>query len=884
MGTKKKTHEELVKQINVKVDFADKVYKKMRADRYGITYCCPYDLDSAVLDNNICHWQDIKIDPLPEAFNKVYTVDPVANYCEPPGVWNQTLGICEAAVTATTVGTTSYTDAEALPNGDPTVVEAESNYSYGKDCPVIFDAISGTAGGGTNATFIQRAWWRTYDATTNGPINQQVAGVTEVSLVNALARSPQPQWPGNTTLSFTFPLKLTASGTYYFFMAADNQFGFSTTTGGTTTDHIVLSDNVQLMAEVATANGQSPSAAVIPDKLTPTECVNRTRAHCPTSVDCLSYTRGFLYPITLGAGCHTLEVRGKNIGSLGMFACAIFKNTKTEIVNATSRASLNEIFATDTVNAFYSNISASTPYSCPPPSTLYTSAPFSADCPGCRTETSTQTLECPEGFVYNSTTDKCEGSFGSCDTETIYIEVVNQNGDPMPYYDFIWNGGNLTTDQDGKYTLVIQNASSDNNHILNLCQCITTSGGCAEQLITITVTDPTVEVCEYPDLPCDCTAPGLWEKEFIDATTIVLTFRDPNLLNASNDILSYVFEWRPKTSVSTTAWTQIPVSAPTPPVIRFAVTLSNLTPGLEYEYRIKTKCEGEDSGYSAVYTVTPLQPTDLTGLIGWWDFSDVTTLFKDHAGTSPVTAAEDTIKRINNKANPTTANAKLGNFMVSVSDGAKWKANLELVNNGKSYINFTGNAKEPFMSSKFSGAGGVVDGSVFADLTVNNNSMTTYVVYGSPNANATAAKDFIYGLDYTVSGGTPDMTTIQLNKDGYDSGIAMEIAEYPTLEELSPDVPSTPNVHSTSVIRDVTYTRMYINGNPLDTGSAPTSANLAYNNGRVMIGASILDDNGGSLTGPVVAQVYEVIVFSKALSDTDRLAIDDYVATKYGIG
>ena len=43
---KKKTHEEQVKQINVKQLFADKVYKKMRADRYGLTFCCPNDLEN----------------------------------------------------------------------------------------------------------------------------------------------------------------------------------------------------------------------------------------------------------------------------------------------------------------------------------------------------------------------------------------------------------------------------------------------------------------------------------------------------------------------------------------------------------------------------------------------------------------------------------------------------------------------------------------------------------------------------------------------------------------------------------------------------------------------------------------------------------------------
>ena len=66
MGFKKKTHEELVKQINIKTEFADKVFKKMRSDRYGLTFCCPLELDKISIKSKLCGWDDLTVPVLPE--------------------------------------------------------------------------------------------------------------------------------------------------------------------------------------------------------------------------------------------------------------------------------------------------------------------------------------------------------------------------------------------------------------------------------------------------------------------------------------------------------------------------------------------------------------------------------------------------------------------------------------------------------------------------------------------------------------------------------------------------------------------------------------------------------------------------------------------------
>ena len=130
-----------------------------------------------------------------------------------------------------------------------------------------------------------------------------------------------------------------------------------------------------------------------------------------------SYMRGWLYPVEITAGCHTLVLRGRNESGQGMFGFMVLDNTRTEIINSTSRDDLTEIAASDSVNNFYTNISSTTPWSCTPPAVLFTGAPFSESCPGCQTQLTSTTFECPDGFTLNG--DICEGTVESCDTENI---------------------------------------------------------------------------------------------------------------------------------------------------------------------------------------------------------------------------------------------------------------------------------------------------------------------------------------------------------------------------------------------------------------------------------------------------------------------------------
>ena len=369
-----------------------------------------------------------------------------------------------------------------------------------------------------------------------------------MSLINALAKEPISGWPSNTTLEFAVPINVATTKTYYVLLSADNHFGI--TLDGV--DLITLSQENVALAMLQQAANVSTTG---PISNLPSECFKYYTSY---GLGSYGYMRAWLYPVEITAGCHTLVLRGRNDSANGMFAFMVLDNTRTEIINSTSRDDLTEIIASDTVTNFYTDINTTTPWSCTPPATLFTGSPYSASCPGCQTQTSTTTLECPQGYTLNTITNLCEGIAEGCDTETLMIYVVNQNGDPMPNYEIIFDGGNYVTDDDGFLMIVVEDASINTTHTFNIsCICITTSGGCAIQQIDIVVTDPNIETCEYPDLPCQCVAPSFL-SEIFKSPNMTVSFTDANFA-AGNTVTatSYTLAWRLKGTTTWGPWNEI---------------------------------------------------------------------------------------------------------------------------------------------------------------------------------------------------------------------------------------------------------------------------------------------------------------------------------------
>jgi len=52
--------EQIIKKIHTEQEFSDLVFKNFRAERFGITYDCPIDLDKISIKKELCDWEDLK--------------------------------------------------------------------------------------------------------------------------------------------------------------------------------------------------------------------------------------------------------------------------------------------------------------------------------------------------------------------------------------------------------------------------------------------------------------------------------------------------------------------------------------------------------------------------------------------------------------------------------------------------------------------------------------------------------------------------------------------------------------------------------------------------------------------------------------------------------
>lgn len=87
--------------------------------------------------------------------------------------------------------------------------------------------------------------------------------------------------------------------------------------------------------------------------------------------------------------------------------------------------------------------------------------------------------------------------------------IKNQNGDAVENHPIVIRGGIVGyTDENGLFRWCVENASDPANkhHVLDLCTCLTTTGGCSSQKVSMTVTDNCLTSC--PTTPFQACDPG----------------------------------------------------------------------------------------------------------------------------------------------------------------------------------------------------------------------------------------------------------------------------------------------------------------------------------------------------------------------------------------
>ena len=181
------------------------------------------------------------------------------------------------------------------------------------------------------------------------------------------------------------------------------------------------------------------------------------------------------------------------------------------------------------------------------------------------------------------------------DNECLIFDVVNQNGTAIKDYQIYLDGKDVgKTNEIGRYTHVISNASINTEHTAQLCECFTTSGNCAQQRLLITVTELCPDpVCITPAPQCTCNAPGNSYVEIrtdIDLNAIV-TWSETNTTETT---VTYELRYR---IVGTTTWTTVNTA-------NLYYTITGLNYDTEYEFQVRATCGTLISCWNAIQMFT----------------------------------------------------------------------------------------------------------------------------------------------------------------------------------------------------------------------------------------------------------------------------------------
>jgi hypothetical protein len=319
------------------------------------------------------------------------TVTPIKNTiakCPESYVRNPITGNCEKTdFLQTTIDATTYG------------IAACDDADYGIKDPALYDAGYSSGGVGTY-TSLSAAWW-----------NKDPSDPTNVNLsyLNYIGIKPTTGYENDTWIKFRQTLCIAETKTYYLAIAADNNVR-------------VNLDFVQILSfDVSVGSA-----------------FDLEHSSVDTDPGRALFQKLHIFPITLLAGNHTLEIEYINTGapSAGnklMFACEIYDNTAAEITAATAHTDLDKIFTTKDIRDSGEFVEAI--YSCPEGYSLTTKEDCTVGCFATFTEPLeyVQTSTCCK-YEPILTDDCCEDCCEDCYVYQYEADMAN----PGDQYDISW--------------------------------------------------------------------------------------------------------------------------------------------------------------------------------------------------------------------------------------------------------------------------------------------------------------------------------------------------------------------------------------------------------------------------------------------------------------
>ena len=280
----------------------------------------------------------------------------------------------------------------------------------------------------------------------------------------------------------------------------------------------------------------------------------------------------------------------------------------------------------------------------------------------------------------------------------------------------------------------------------------------------------------------------------------------------------------------------------------------------------------------------------ISNLVGWWDFSDINTLFKDRDSyDNPVTANDDLVGRVKNKAGGAN---KLGEFLSQVgSDTYRPQYKTGGVN-GQSYVTSGGTSQKGFVGGVYgSNYIGGITGSKFSDCAFTVGGLTMIGVCKQDTEDISGSNQMLVQLMGADTSASDSSASVQIEKVAstdvpyilisYGSDEAVQAftggSSWDTDDRIV-TLKSGPGTNGAKVMFDTTVELQAT----LNDAADPIDMSLNTVQTGVCIGA--LPNASGYMTAKNWdGRIYEVLIYDKVLSDDELSLVHNYLNDKYAL-
>lgn len=253
---------------------------------------------------------------------------------------------------------------------------------------------------------------------------------------------------------------------------------------------------------------------------------------------------------------------------------------------------------------------------------------------------------------------------------------------------------------------------------------------------------------------------------------------------------------------------------------------------------------------TAVQDWTPSGPRSVPNIFGWYDASDATTLWKDVARTSAVTADADIVLGMSDLSG-------LGNHLSEATNGPTYKL---AIRNSLSVLRFDG--VNDWLSTG-------------AVLAPGQGTDQPYSAVAACMATSAAARHIVVGAGHT--GSTQFIRYISCENAPGPWATTKTDDAAAAVSANNAAVGNTTPVVLSSVVPGTTAST-WANGTIVTNAGAFDVGNT--NVTRVSLGAANV---GGSPVNFHLGDIYEVVIYSRAITTTERVMLERYLGNKWGI-